>query len=263
MRAALALLVVGAVGASACYSPKVADGQYLCPDKVCPAGQTCSACGVCVRPGAPDGGVSCPGCALGSRSPEDPGLPNLAFCPAAWTVPGVLGSASLATPCNREPAQKGAGCTVEDNCEPGWHVCATDGDVEMHGLTKEDCAGLDIAQSFWATRQPGLLGGAPDATGAVGTYCATGPMATARVIGCGALYPRGVVRPAGPGMGPSCNVLQRYIGFVTTLTPPPMPVFDCTAGSNEAWVCTTMQGMEGLLVTKPKIERGGVICCRN
>lgn len=235
-----------------CYSPRLADGQYLCPDKRCPDGQVCSACGVCVSAGA--GAASCPGCALGARSMGDPGLPNLAFCPAAWTVPGLSASAapaSAATPCGRNPNSNGRSldnkiaCTVEDSCAAGWHVCAGDAEAQARGLSGQICDGLDAFANFWTTRQPGAFRGADI------NIISCAPSGTTRLIGCGSLYGRGTR---------SCAALTRHLG--TAVAAPGVAAFDCSTASQGAWVCGA-PGMEAALVTKPNANRGGVLCCRD
>jgi hypothetical protein len=237
---------------AACYAPSLKEGQYLCPDKQCPSGQVCSACGVCAGAHeAAHGGVACPGCAQGQRSAGDPGLPGVALCGAAWLVPGIAADAadSLATPCDRQPAGDGAStvdhttaCTVEDNCAPGWHVCADEGELAARGWSRSLCEGVDLqAGSFWASRQPASVPNKDPG----GATCGSGH---ARIVGCG---------PLSASRAPTgCSLLSRYLGTL----PSPSP-FDCAAQSGGTWQCGS-EGKEALEVTKPRSDHGGVLCCR-
>jgi hypothetical protein len=251
---ALVILLAG------CYAPTIHDGQYLCPDGSCPSGQICSPCGICVsRNDSPHGGIACPGCALGERSTGDPRLPNLALCAAAWTVPGVSAQApdSLATPCNREPDNDGlsvvdhaTACSVEDNCAPGWHVCADETEASTRGLTRQICQGLDSEDgNFWATRMPGIAV-TKDPTAA--SCAAPGTTGTVHLIGCGPLYANKNTQV--------CSVLARYIGEIPASGA--NAAWDCAAHSDGAWQCGS-DGTEALDVVKPSAAHGGVLCCRD
>jgi hypothetical protein len=240
----------------ACYSPAVKEGQYLCPDQKCPPGQVCSACGICVGGNeAPHGGVACPGCAQGQRSDGDPGLPHVAMCAAAWLVPGISSDSadSLATPCGRQAGGDGTstvdhqtGCSAEDNCAAGWHLCADETDLAARGLSRALCDALDDqAGSFWASRQPASQ---PNRDPTLPT-CGSGH---ARIIGCGPLY--AARAPAG------CSLLSRYIGELPAVSP--SPAWDCADHSDGSWQCGS-DGNEARQVVKPRADHGGVICCRN
>ena len=241
---ALALVIVAAVGA--CYSPALHDGQYACTDtnRSCPAGLVCSRCSVCVTP--TDAGVAdgCPGCAIGTRASGDQALFGLAFCNAAWTVPGVTTPASMTTPCNRQPGDdgtNGAGtsCSVADNCAAGWHVCASDAETHAAGLSTSRCDSLDTQHAFWLTRQPATVDAIKGAT------CAAS--GAAGLIGCGALDASVSTN--------SCTSLTRFLGNGVTGT--------CATVSSNSWQCGTTPGMEADIVTKPSMSRGGVLCCRD
>jgi hypothetical protein len=239
-----------------CYAPSFIDGQYLCPDKHCPGGQICSPCGVCMNPDDPStDGVGCPGCALGDRSLGDPRLAEVAFCDAAWRVPGISTdtSASLATPCDRSPGADGLSavddattCSVEDACASGWHVCLDEQDVVDRGMTTSDCTSVDMQTgAFWATREAATeKNDAPPICGSSGT---------ARIIGCGSLYSASLT-PV------TCSVLARYIGEITgTAT---VTAWDCMSKSDGIWQCG-MDGKEALSVIKTTAQGGGVLCCRD
>lgn len=240
------LALYAALSVAGCYAPALHDGQYACTDgnHSCPSGQVCSRCNVCVAAGDANGAAACPGCAAGTRSTGDQGLFALAFCNGAWTVPGVTSSASMATPCNRQPGDdgtNGAGtaCSVEDNCAPGWHVCTGDAEARAAGLSSARCDSLDAQHAFWLTRQP------------TSVDVAKGPMCTASgsagLIGCGALETSVTTS--------MCSALTRYLGNDLTST--------CASVSSNNWQCGTTPGMEAASVTKPSMSRGGVLCCRD
>jgi hypothetical protein len=182
----------------------------------------------------------------------DPGLPGLAFCSAAWQVPGVSATAapaSMATPCARQPAAlgrsaSGASCSVEDNCAAGWHVCSGDSDVTAHGLTSELCDGFDNQRAFFTTREPAMAV-LTDQT----RPPACGPTGATRLVGCGSLLGRGTT---------GCATLTRSLGIQVVL-----PAFLCDASANIGWLCGGTVFAEAVNVTKPRVDHGGVICCRD
>ncbi len=276
--AAVLATAVAACAAAGCYGPSLADGQYSCPDGVCPSGFACTKCGRCVKQGEPiddapcgpcmngacpapqvctDCGLCQPagtavddrpchrdGCTAGAgrRDAVDPDLPNLAFCAAAWDVPGVV-DATVGPRCNRAPGMNGAGCAVADNCAAGWHVCLGDADAAAHGLTRAACLSVDNQSTgFYATRQRGDL----DMTGAF--FCSSDATVANDLYGCGVL-------PINAGL-PSpemCTVLTSVIGRS-----------DCDA-NDPPWSCGTDMDLlvEGELAVKSSLDLGGVLCCRD
>jgi hypothetical protein len=221
-----------------CYEPEIADRQYSCRGTTngCPDGLICDSCFYCVRPGHETDPLQCQstGCAQarGGRSSGDPGLPSVAFCPAAWRVPGTSSASSLATPCNRVPGADGTAggvdCSIEDNCAPGSHVCRSDGELALKGLTSQQCASQ--SGGFWATRQPGGMNFDCVAVG------------SNNVLGCGDLGSPTTV----------CAVIDRA-----------MTAADCSLTGS--WSCGTVgvdDRTEGLLVVKSTATSGGgVLCC--
>jgi hypothetical protein len=263
MRRFALLLLLPALG---CYAPSISDGQLTCrADPACPVGFFCQ-CGVCRRNGTPmmacpmddlgamdlagvDQGRHLDGCSNGGRAPQDPNLPNVALCPAAFTVRGLTTPAGRATPCNRMPEPNGmkgsTACSAEDNCTPGWRVCDGEADLTARGFTATMCEQLSAAPGFWATLQ---RGGPPG--GVAGPPSCAEP-AERLIFGCG-----------GQGMVPNtstCMVLRR------ALLDSPTAGDECSSTTMGAWLCTgtDMTNGEITVVVKPSIMGGGLFCCRN
>ncbi len=249
MRACLAALLL-----VACYSPSISDQQFRCSNNVCPSGFMCL-CGVCRTPGSSctDGGQPADmtmgkpndGCSNGGgRAPNDPGLSDVAVCPAAWTASGIL---STATPCGRQPqpdGKKGAtDCTAEDNCAGGWHICNTETELMTRMFTRAQCNALSITSDFWVTRQPG----APPMPPGPPSCGEPGPRS---LFGCGGF---------GNGTDPSCAILAKAV------LETPMPGDQCAEATMQHWFCpgVEMTMTEASEVIKPTTAGGGVICCRN
>jgi hypothetical protein len=267
IRGVLALVLL-----AGCYSPNVKDGQFTCKtSSACPADFDCI-CNLCRAPGVDagacnpgDGGQPQPdmrmnpvrtdGCSLplpgggSGRGSPDPGLERLAFCPAAWRVPGLISTAGRMTPCNRQPrgdgrSMTGTDCSAEDNCAPGWHLCLNETEIMMAGLTRALCDEITIgtAEDFYATGQTA----GPTSPGAPPSCNVPQDRA---IMGCGK-YGKPV--PSG------CMVLTRAI------IDDPMPDDGCTT-INAAWACSGTGGTGGELNTVVKASGmgGGVMCCKN
>jgi len=160
-----------------------------------------------------------------------------------WSVPGLVTTASMAPACARGAGNdgrnpNGAGCTVEDLCAEGWHVCRGASELTTLSVTCAE-AGIPAVTTgsngamFFATRQRGMapMGCVPDAT--------TG---SNNLHGCGNF---------GRAEDPGCNPpLDRQIESTVCATTPP-------------WACsesgTTMT--EATVVTKSSSAAGGVLCC--
>ncbi len=180
------------------------------------------------------------GCADGFREAflDRAAQPNLAGCAGAFNVPGVTTAESLAPACGREAGddglnRSGTGCSVEDLCSAGWHVCKTAGEVGARSTTG-GCESPDPASTaFWLTRQ------AEDPAG----ECAP-PVVTNNLTGCGNF-----------GQAPvaSCTPLLRVLS-----------VADCVPSA--AWYCgngAEDDQREAAIVTKTGQAEGGVLCCRD
>jgi hypothetical protein len=140
------------------------------------------------------------GCSDGTREGfvDFARYPRIAACGGGFQVPGVL-SPSVA--CARNAGNDsdnplGLGCSVEDLCGDGWHLCKSS--AEVAASSPDGCAGVDsVANSFFITGQSST-GCLVCATGANlanppcnGITCAMGCAqtdATANdVFGCGSI----------------------------------------------------------------------------
>ena len=223
-------LIVGALAAG-CYQPEISDGQYACDvSSECPAHFHCS-CGLCIaqsRPVEPSCDRSLmTGCTNGGqRDSSDPKVPDIAFCPAAFRLPGVGAQSS----CDRKPGTDGYAadgsrrlCSALDNCAPGWHLCL-DGDLRLQQLDRVACAGGD---GFFLSGQSGTF-----SIMAMQGRCA--PTGASSIFGCG-----------GQGDSAGCDVLGR------SMRGPCVGGFDCTWPN------------PGNTVIRPSASgKGGVLCCR-
>jgi hypothetical protein len=240
-------LALAALLAAGCYSPDLTDGQYSCQSGLCPDGYDCTtSCKLCVHHGAPlddsarcssDGGGPVGGCTAfgGVRADGDPGMAKVAFCYAAWDIPGVdvkRDAGVLQPKCGRLPdlqSPPGHGCTVEDNCAPGWHVCASLVDATSAGLS------CGVAPTgFWVTHQ---------LVGALGDCASDAPVAP---VGCG----ENVSYPVRQLLG--CQPFDAALSLMSC------------GGSNGVWSCTMdlpSGATAATTLTKPPVRQDGVICC--
>lgn len=147
------------------------------------------------------------------------------------------------------PFPNGAGCSAADLCATGWHLCASAADVAGSSPTGCDGAVTGGGLLFFATGQSGP-GCGLCATGDIvsmdcqSCICTEGCLQTKDtandLFGCGTL---GDV----PG---SCGVLDRFSNNgCADLTAP--------------WSCNGNGCDEALVVTKPGLAAGGVLCCRD
>jgi hypothetical protein len=184
-------------------------------------------------------------CTNGPRSAGDPGLMRIAFCPAAWLVPGINSVAAMSPACGRMPTPSGknaaqVNCSAEDNCGPGWHVCNDEAEMTARGFNVGHCTAYGATEGLWATR----LRGGPPSMGQP-PQCGTTP--NRAVFGCGMI-----------GMPPqSCSLLQK------ALLDPPGGADECSNATSGVWQCPglTMTAGEGEVVIKTNTTKGGVICC--
>jgi len=194
--------------------------------------------------GLVDAPAASSGCADGTREAftDQARFPAIAGCAGAWSVPGLLTDQSMAPGCARAAGNDGSnptggGCTVEDLCADGWHVCSGAGELTLAGVTCQD-AGIAPATAggamFFATRQHGTAptGCSPTAT--------TG---SNNLHGCGNFG-----RVEDPGCAPP---LDRQLESTVCATNPP-------------WSCTDPTSImtEAMVVTKSGSARGGVLCCQ-
>jgi hypothetical protein len=200
--------------------------------------------------GAEDGGdrsdaaPASNGCSDGTREAfiDAVRFPSVAGCSGGWSVPGLLTDRSMAPECARTAGNDGSnpsgtGCTVEDLCAEGWHVCRDASELTLAGVT---CQDADIGPvtagrgAFFATRQRGT---AP-------TGCSPGATTGSNNLhGCGNFG-----RAEDPGCAPP---FDRQLESTVCATNPPWACSDPTSIMTEAMV-----------VTKSGPEAGGVLCCR-
>jgi hypothetical protein len=193
----------------------------------------------------PDAPSSNSGCADGTREAfiDQARFPSIAGCAGGWSVPGLLTEASMVPACARAAGNDGSnpggtGCTVEDICADGWHVCRGASELTQAGVTCQD-AGIAPATAgggamFFATRQRGT---AP-------TGCSPSAMTGSNNLhGCGNFG-----RVEASGCAPP---LDRQLENTVCATNPP-------------WSCNDPTGImtEAMVVTKSGSAAGGVLCCR-
>jgi hypothetical protein len=192
------------------------------------------------------------GCSDGEREYFMPYLGNaykdIAGCAGGFFVSGITTPASMQPQCGRNSGDdsanpNGQGCSVEDLCSAGWHVCKSAGEVKNksgYNGYGGGCASLwNAPDQLWLTRQAQLDNG----------DCA-GPPAKNNLTGCG----------TGFGSNPdwSCGPLNRSVNYQACIP-------------TKAWFCGNGQQNDpnsGLLneaeiVQKQGPEEGGVICCRD
>jgi hypothetical protein len=175
------------------------------------------------------GGVSTVGCADGFREAllDEGQYPSIAACAGGFWVPGV----ALAMPlCDRQggddgPLPDGMGCTIDDLCAEGWHLCTSRQEVSAAGLA--DCSTPAWGNQFFATRQSGEGANTCNDTG------------TNDVFGCGDI---GYANISG------CAPLNRSTGNLC----------DDIAGS---WSCSEDAYDEVSHLVKPGSDSGGALCC--
>lgn len=177
------------------------------------------------------GEVSTVGCADGSREAllDEATFPNIAACAGGFWVPGV----ALATPlCDRQggndgPLADGMGCTIDDLCAEGWHLCTSRQQVAAAGLGS--CDGPAWGSQFFATGQSGEGANTCNDTG------------TNDVFGCG---------DVGYSNISGCAPLNRSTGNLCANLP-------------GAWSCMEDAYDEVSYLVKPGADAGGALCCRD
>lgn len=191
------------------------------------------------------------GCSDGEREYFTPPYPgaydDIAGCAGGFRVPGITTPASMQPQCARNagddsPNANGEGCSVEDLCSAGWHVCKSAAEVSSK-TSMTGCAafGWNAPDQFWLTRQAQSDGG----------ECA-GPPAKNNLTGCGT----GIGND--PGWNSKCGPLNRTANYKACIP-------------TAAWFCGNGQqndpdsGMlnEAEIVQKVSAEEGGVLCCRD
>jgi hypothetical protein len=191
------------------------------------------------------GNIVVSGCADGTREAftNIQMFPSIAGCSGGWSVAGVVTVASNTAMCARTAGNDGTrpngnGCTIEDLCAAGWHVCRGANELVALNVTCAQAqlppvggpAGAGVL--FFTTRQRGVQGNTCNADDTIGTN---------DVHGCGNF---------GLPEDQNCAPLDRHMSHTECDMAPP---WDCGNNNN----ATT----EALVVTKPGPALGGVLCC--
>lgn len=217
------------------------------------------------------------GCSDGSREGfvDRAAYPDIAGCSGMWDVPGIHTTAPAVDPiCGLSPADTrvprcgraagndglnaaGAGCTVEDLCAPGWHVCNSAGEVATRAVS--GCEGATRAgdpELFFATRQSST--GFGHCTTGVRTDDGCDPTAGTR--DCAQTE-----RTSNDIFG--CGNFGTYTNMATSECAPLNRFSDdyCVGLYGSPWFpCHSPGGYcEGFTLTKPGPSHGGVLCCRD
>ncbi|MCH9684686.1 MAG: hypothetical protein K0V04_24840 [Deltaproteobacteria bacterium] len=171
------------------------------------------------------------GCADGEREVlvDEAVFTDIAGCNGGWSVPGVFPGTTM---CNREGGDDGVnpvgmGCTVEDLCSEGWHLCTSAAEVADAGIT--NCSDRGFGGGFYATAQSG---NGSDTCSAVGTN---------DVFGCGEVGHTAIN---------GCAPLNRSTANLCEALPKP-------------WSCDISDDEEAQFITKAGPQFGGVLCCRD
>lgn len=177
------------------------------------------------------GEVSPVGCADGFREAlvDEATFPNVAACAGGFWMAGVGAPVSL---CDRQggddgPLPDGMGCTIEDLCAEGWHLCTSRQEVAAAGLG--DCGAQAWGGQFFATSQSGNGANTCNDTG------------TNDVFGCG---------DVGYASISGCAPLNRSTGNLCVNLP-------------GVWACMEDAYDEVSHLVKTGPDAGGALCCRD
>lgn len=218
------------------------------------------------------------GCADGQREGfvDATRFPTVAGCNGAWTVPGISNFAPQVAPscapykphdtryptCNRQAGDdspthsNGTGCSAEDLCADGWHVCLSAADF---GQTKALCTQANPIGSppqLWLSRQ--------SSTGfqkcATGTSTSSNCNSVSGEVGClqTELISNDVFGCGNYGAtlaGKTCGNFNRFSDNL------------CSAIASFGWSCNPTGTENGLCETYTIVHNnpatGGVLCCRD
>lgn len=185
------------------------------------------------------------GCADGQREGfrDLEAFPAIAGCSGGFDQPGVTSASSPTATCGHNAGDdsdnpNGTGCSVEDLCTPGWHVCRSAAEIAFFSsrvINPFDC--LDGVRGdsnlFFATRQLGTAAGqcGIDGTGAI--------------FGCGT---SDVGLSTDNGGDRTCDPLNRFLNDVDL---------------SGDWTLSGPEAEQATRVVKPTPDGGGVLCCPN
>jgi hypothetical protein len=177
------------------------------------------------------------GCADDTREAyvDDGQEGDIAGCDGVFLVPGVVGT--IVASCGRAAGNDGSqpdgvGCTADDLCAAGWHVCAGAAEVASHAASGACPLTVGSEPEFWLTGQ------AQTQTAA----CADGGVNN--LVGCG----RNVGEPPAPEAGCAPLDVELNQGACDSLP---------------SWDCGTDATAEAQQITKTDMGSGGVLCCRS
>ncbi len=181
--------------------------------------------------GGTTGEPSPTGCADGFRDAllDEMQYPDIAACAGGFWVSGVHDQVPM---CDRQagndgPVPDGMGCSIEDLCGFGWHVCVSRDEVVAGGLG--DCDAELWNTQFFATGQSGE---------GANTCADTG---TNDVYGCGDIGSTDIF---------DCEPLNRGTG-------------NLCAELSGPWACDADAFDEASFIVKTGPSHGGALCCRD
>ncbi len=228
----------GGGGDGACATANACGG---CSVLAVEPGTPCGACGgefVCDGPDAVRCEDPCEqqmGCSDGEREAltDATAFPDIAGCAGAWSESGIL---DVEPSCSRLSGDdsinpSGLGCSPEDLCAKGWHVCASPEEVDA-AMGGNGCGTDWPPDSFFAVAMSANNDGDCD------------PDGTNDLFGCGS---------AGGGAPASCAPLDRSSGDKCEDLP---GTWECPGGLFGS-------STEGDDVKKSGPAGGGVLCCRD
>lgn len=180
------------------------------------------------------------GCSDGEREAYDlMAFPAIAACAGGFSIPGLSMAAATPASCNRISGDdsinpSGQGCSAEDLCAAGWHVCKSSEDVDLH-TAGAGCPSLVGQIVHYSTRQ----------TMNVDTQvvCADPLTNSNNLVGCGSTLGQA------PDNGDNCQPLDAIVK-------------NTHCSTSVAWKCDSTNN-EADVVTKTGPEEGGVLCCRD
>lgn len=163
---------------------------------------------------------------------------RIAGCAGAWTVRGLL--VDVGPTCGRRggnngPTPMGGGCSVEDVCAEGWHVCLDASEVEDR--SPSGCSGASdptLDDAFYVTRQNGSGSGVCGEEGADDLF------------GCGTIGLE--------SLDDSCAPLDRALNREACL--------EIRRNGDAPWNCDTQgDADEANALIKLNSNLGGALCC--
>ena len=217
-------------------------------------------------------------------------FPNVAACDGAWTIPGIHNPDACNNKAGNDAIDPGGnGCSTEDLCADGWHVCKGDEEFGIasngEGCFLGDIGSVEEPRFYLARAQVDY-----DQwemcmdSGPAGNL----PMGSDGLLGCGNLgcfdapnpcYYLEVMSPAGcMALGdPGCDCEDTGGGFIECYGSSQECQLGCQSLSwwsayngteyETLWSCGSdlmdMYSSPAMTVVKDKPEQGGVLCCRS